>query len=138
MGLALLSAICYATVVLTNKKLHTTAGLDRTLLQMAAAALVMLPYVLATCGIRAFTMGTTGWLCLLFLGVFYSGICYAVYFTTIAYLPGREVALLSYADPLMAVLCSVLILRDGIAPLQIAGGVILIGFTVYNELAPQK
>jgi RarD protein len=136
--LALLSAVSYAAVVLTNKKLHTAAGLDRTLVQMGAAALVMLPYVLLTCGVQAFSMGTTGWVALLFLGIFYSGVCYAIYFTTIAHLPGREVALLSYADPLVAVLCSVLILREGITIMQIIGGVILIGFTLYNELMPER
>jgi drug/metabolite transporter (DMT)-like permease len=53
-------------------------------------------------------------------------------------LPGQEVALLSYIDPLMAVLCSVLILRETLTLPQAIGGALILGFTLYNELAPKK
>ena len=131
--LALGSAVCYAAVVLMNKKIRTVTGMDRTLMQLAAAAVVLLPYVLFTGGIHAFSMTAGGWVSLLILGVFYTGLCYVVYFSTLSHLPGRTVALLSYADPLTAVLCSLLILGEGISAMQAVGGAMVIGFTLLNE-----
>jgi len=131
--LALGSAVCYAAVVLMNKRIRTVTGMDRTLIQLAAAAAVLLPYVLLTGGIRAFSMNGAGWVSLLILGAFYTGLCYVVYFSTLVALPGQTVALLGYADPLTAVLCSLLILGEGISAVQAVGGAMVIGFTLLNE-----
>lgn len=136
--LALLSAVCYAAVVLMNKKIRTVDGMDRTLVQLAAAAAVLLPYVLLTSGVHAFSMSGSGWIYLLILGVFYTGVCYVIYFSTIGHLRGQEVALLSYADPLTAVLCSLLILGEGITAVQAVGGAMIIGFTLLNEWASAR
>ncbi|MBR2155618.1 MAG: DMT family transporter, partial [Clostridia bacterium] len=62
------------------------------------------------------------------------GITYCLYFSSLKELPGQKVAILSYMDPFVAVLISVIILREPITSPQILGGGLILGFTLWNEL----
>ena len=66
----------------------------------------------------------------------HTGVTYCLYFSSMKELPGQEVALLSYIDPLVAVICSVLVLREPLSLMQGIGGALILGFTLWNELAP--
>ena len=134
-GLA--AAVLYASVILLNKRITRVAGIDRTLLQFAAAAAVLLPYVLLTSGIHVGRMDAAGWLCLAAVGLVHSGAAYALYFSALAALPGQEAAILSYVDPLVAVLISLVLLREPVAPIQLVGGALILAFTLANELIPR-
>ena len=57
-----------------------------------------------------------------------------MYFSALKDLPGQKVAILSYIDPLVAVLVSVVWLREGITVPQIIGGLLILGFTLWSEL----
>ena len=83
-------------------------------------------------------MNATGWVCLLVVGLVHSGVAYCLYFSSLADLPGQKAAILSYIDPLVAVLISVTVLGEAMAPLQIAGGGLILGFTLWNELPGRK
>jgi drug/metabolite transporter (DMT)-like permease len=113
-------------------------GIHRTFLQFLSAIVVLVPYVLLTSGVTLGGMGGKGWANLLIVGLIHTGVTYCLYFTSMKELPGQEVALLSYIDPLRAVLCSVLILRETLTLPQAIGGAMILGFTLYNELAPKK
>ena len=132
MGLG--AAVLYATVVLINKFITGVAGIERTFLQFLAAAIVLLPYVLLTGGLHLSTLSGSGWGHLIILGLVHSGLAYCLYFSALRRTPGQEAAVLSYIDPLFAVLLSVTVLRQPIGPLQIIGGVLILGFSVLNEL----
>ena len=134
-GLA--AATLYATVVLLNKRISRVGGLDRTLLQFAAAAVVLLPYILATGGFHLEHMDSTGWLCLLTVGMLHSGAAYMLYFSALADLPGQEAAILSYVDPLVAVIISMTVLREPVSPVQLVGGAMILAFTLANELGSE-
>jgi drug/metabolite transporter (DMT)-like permease len=131
-GLA--AAVLYATVVLMNKRIRRVSGIDRTLMQFAAAALVLLPYVLMTTGIRFDGMTPLGWACLLCVGVLHSGVAYVLYFSALRTLPGQEAAILSYIDPLVAVVISLTVLGEPVTGLQLLGGAMILAFTLINEL----
>lgn len=128
------AAVLYASVVLMNKFIQGVNGIHRTFLQFLAAMVVLIPYVALTGGPDFTKMDATGWLCLLILGVVHTGVTYCVYFSSIAKLPGHKVALLSYIDPLIAVLCSVLILHEAMNPWQWVGGGLILGATALSEL----
>ncbi len=133
-----LGAACfYAAVVLLNKFIKQVEGLSRTFLQFAAAILVLIPYVCFTGGVTLSSLDGTGWICLLIVGLVHTGVTYCLYFSAIRQLPGQEAAILSYIDPLLAVLLSVLFLREEMTAAQIAGGALILGFTLYNEIAPK-
>ena len=74
------------------------------------------------------------WINLLIVGLVHTGITYCLYFTALKDLPGQKAAILSYIDPLVAVLMSVFVLSEEITFVQIIGGILILGFTLYNEI----
>lgn len=124
----------YATVIILNKFIKKVTGIDRTLLQFFAAIVVLAPYVCLTSGFHLNTMGAVGIINLLIVGVVHTGITYCIYFASLKDLRGQEAAILSYVDPLVAVIVSVTILNETISMMQIMGGALILAFTLMNEL----
>ena len=75
--LGLGAAVLYATVILLNKKLRDIGAYDKTIVQLAAAAVVLLPYCLATEHVTFANLSALGLVCLLVLGFFHTGFAYA-------------------------------------------------------------
>ncbi len=130
------AAVFYAAVILLNKFIRTVAGLHRTFFQFLAAIVVLIPYTAATGGLTLGSLDTVGWICLLIVGFFHTGVTYCMYFSALKELPGQKAAILSYIDPLVAVLVSVFLLKESITLWQVVGGCLILGFTLWNELAP--
>ncbi|MGX8707075.1 MAG: EamA family transporter, partial [bacterium] len=130
----LTAAALYATVVLMNKRITRASGLDRTVLQFAAAALVLTPYVLLTDGLPFGNMTGVGWACLLCVGLVHTTLAYVLYFSSLKALPGQEAAILSYIDPLVAVVISLTILKEPVTAAQLVGGGMILAFTLVNEI----
>ena len=131
------AAVFYATVVLLNKFIKNVEGIHRTFLQFISAILTLIPYVAATGGVTLGGMDGTGWLCLLVVGLIHTGVTYCMYFSSLKELPGQKAAILSYIDPLVAVLVSVLLLSEPLTLWQAIGGLLILGFTLLNELSPK-
>ena len=129
------AAVFYATVVLVNKFIKNVEGIHRTFLQFLAAIVVLCPYVLLTSGVTVGSLNGTGWVNLLIVGLIHTGVTYCMYFSSLKELPGQKAAILSYIDPLVAVLISVTVLGETMSLWQAAGGVLILGFTLYNEIA---
>lgn len=128
------AAVLYAFVILTNKATPEFDGLTRTWIQFAAAIIVLTPYCTLVTGFHILELQTSGLVNLLILGVVHTGLMYYLYFSALAHLKGQQVAILSYIDPIVAVLLSVAILHEGITLLQLAGGGLILGATLANEL----
>lgn len=138
--LGLSAAVFYATVVLLNKFIKNVGDIHRTFLQFVSAIIVLLPYVLLSSGFTLQKLNTFGWINLLVVGLVHTGITYCMYFSALKNLPGQKAAILSYIDPLVAVLISVTVLHETMTLLQILGGVLILGFTLWNEISlkPKK
>ncbi|MBR6500326.1 MAG: EamA family transporter [Firmicutes bacterium] len=133
-----LGAACfYATVILLNKFIKNVEGIHRTFLQFLAAILVLIPYVMLTSGVTLGNLDGFGWINLLIVGLIHTGVTYCLYFSSLKELPGQKAAILSYIDPLVAVLISVTILNETMTMAQVFGGVLILGFTLWNELSPK-
>ena len=132
------AAVFYATVIILNKFIKNVSGIHRTFFQFIAAIIVLVPYVLLTDGIHLGTLDGLGWGCLITVGLIHTGITYCMYFSSLKDLSGQEAAILSYIDPLVAVIVSVAVLGEGISLPQIVGGVLILGFTLWNELGGNK
>ena len=128
------AAVLYALVILTNKATGEIDGLIRTWIQFAAAIIVLLPYTYLVGGFHVLELERTGLISLLILGVVHTGIMYYLYFSALAHLKGQQVAILSYIDPIVAVVLSVALLHETITMLQLAGGLLILGATLINEL----
>lgn len=128
------AAVFYATVILLNKFIKKVEGIHRTFLQFIAAIITLTPYVLCTSGITLDSLNNIGWINLLIVGLVHTGITYCMYFSSLKELPGQKVAILSYIDPLVAVLISVTVLGETMTMSQVIGGMLILGFTLWNEL----
>lgn len=131
------AAVFYAAVVLLNKYIRGVDGIQRTFFQFLAAIVTLIPYVALTGGVTLSRLDTPGWLCLLTVGLVHTGITYCLYFSSLKAIPGQRAAILSYMDPLVAVLVSVTVLREPLTWQQALGGSLILGFTLWN-LLPEK
>ncbi|MBR5121468.1 MAG: EamA family transporter [Oscillospiraceae bacterium] len=132
------AAAFYATVMLLNKFIKGVAGLHRTFIQFLSAIVVLVPYVALTSGFTLANLNANGFGNLLIVGLVHTGITYCMYFTALKELPGQKVAILSYIDPLVAVLVSAIWLGEGIKLPQIIGGILILGFTLWSEIPTLK
>ena len=137
-GFGLGAACLYATVILLNKFIKNVEGIHRTFLQFLAAIIVLVPYVACAGGMTLGSLDMKGWVFLLVVGLVHTGIAYCLYFPSLKELPGQKAAILSYIDPLVAVLLSVTVLGEPMSLMQIIGGILILGFTLWNEITPKK
>ena len=136
--LGVLAAIFYATVIVINKFIKGVSGVNRTFLQFVSSIIVLLPYVLLTSGINVLKLEGVSWIYLLIIGIIHTGICYCMYFSSVKELRGQEVAILSYIDPLVAVIVSLVFLSESMNVYQIIGGILILGFSLFNEIVSSK
>lgn len=134
----LCAAALYATVILLNKFIKGVSGIHRTFLQFISAVAVLLPYVLMTDGIALSGLKGLGWANLLTVCIVHTGITYCLYFSSVKELSGEKAAILSYIDPLVAVILSVTVLEESMTVPQIVGGIMILGFTLANELPVER
>lgn len=132
------AAVLYAAVIILNKFIKNVTGIDRTLIQFIAAIIVLLPYILGTTGINIGSLKPNSIISLLILGIIHTGFAYCLYFSSLKDLEGQEAAILSYIDPLVAIIISLTILGEEINLLQIIGGLIILSFTLLNEINPNN
>ena len=134
----LCAAVFYATVILLNKFIKNVEGIHRTFLQFLSAIVILLPYVIMTSGVTLGELNGIGWINLLIVGLIHTGVTYCMYFSSLKELTGQKAAILSYIDPLVAVLISVTILGEAMTLWQALGGVLILGFTLWNEVETEK
>lgn len=128
------AAILYASVILINKFIKNVEGIHRTLLQFIAASLILLPYVVVTSGFSIGVLDIKGIILLLIVGFFHTGIVYCIYFSSLKEISGQKAAILSYIDPLVAVIISIFIFKENLTIAQTVGGLLILGFTLLNEV----
>ena len=133
-ALGLCAAVFYAVVVILNKRLTDLPAYDRTILQLGISAVVLLPYVLLTEPVGELSFSLTSMLLLLVVGIVHTGFAYALYFGALPEVKAQTAAILSYIDPVVAVLLSALLLRERMDALGIAGAVLILGAAMVSEL----
>ena len=136
-GLGIGAAVFYATVMVLNKKLSPIPAYDKTVIQLTAASLVILPYLLFTGELSLSALSPLPLILLFVVGIVHTGISYALYFGSMKALSAQSIAVFSYLDPVIAVLLSALFLKEGITVWGIAGTVLILGSALYSEL-PSK
>ncbi len=129
------AAVLYASVILMNKFLKDISSNDSTVMQLLSAAAVLFPYVLATERIDMETVTLPAVLLLLFVGIVHTGIAYRLYFSAVSALDGQTIALLSYVDPVVAILLSAVILKEPLDFFSVIGAVLILGSAIAGEFA---
>jgi len=133
--IAMAGAIFYSSIILINKKyLSDVDPVYRTEVQLVVAAILTIPYVLATEDVSSFVFTPKSIALLLFLGVIMTAFTYIVYFSNIVRIPTKTAAIFSYGDPVVAVLVSVLFMHEPITIYGIIGAVLVIGAAIFAEM----
>ncbi len=132
------AALFYATVILCNKKINGTDRNTLTIVELASAGIVVLPYAIFA---ETFTLSDFTPLALLLLltmGIVHTGIAYALYFGSLPSLSATTVAILGYVDPILAIVLSALLLKEPMTPLTIVGAVLILGASFLADIKTKQ
>ena len=127
------AAVLYASVILMNKKIKAIPAYDKTMVQLAAAAATLLPYVLSTGELEAAALSPLSLGLLLIAGVVHTGWAYKLYFGSMEHLEAHTVALLSYMDPILAIVLSMVVLHEPMSILSGIGAIMILGAAYFSE-----
>lgn len=137
-ALSLGAAMLYATVVLFNAKIKKISAYDKTIVQLSAAALIMVPYFFAFESGAALNITVGSVILLITVGILHTGIAYALYFGAIGKLGAATTAILSYIDPIVAVVLSALLLKEPLTVQTVIGAALILGASVLSETSKTK
>ena len=131
--LGLGAAVCYASVIIMNKKITGVDAYRKTTIQLLCAGLVMVPYMLLTDGFgkTEFSAGTIA--LLVIVGIVHTGFAYVLYFGSMDGLKAQSIAMLSYIDPVTALLLSALVLREPLSVAGVVGAIMILFSAVFAE-----
>ena len=127
------AAVLYAAVVIMNKKISGIDTYQKTTIQLFSAGIVMIPYMLLAGEYFSMQFDVTTVMLLLIVGLVHTGIAYVLYFGSMDGLKAQSVAILSYIDPVSALLFSAVFLREPLNAVGIIGAVMIIGSAVISE-----
>lgn len=132
-GLGLAAAVLYAAVMLLNKTIRDIGPYDKTISQLFLSACIMLPYVLLTEDLTQITPAPLPLSLLLVAGIVHTGIAYWLYFGSMGALKAHTIALYSYIDPILAIILSMLVLREPMTAAAGVGAVLILGAAYISE-----
>ncbi len=132
------AAVLYAAVILLNKKFSGVDTYQKTILQLLAAAVVLLPSLLVEKPSLSGFQTAEAVLLLLTVGLVHTGAAYALYFGSMDGLQVQTVALFSYLDPVTALILSALVLKEPVTLLSLSGAVLILGAAVVGELPAKQ
>ena len=132
--LGLGAAVLYTTVIILNKKNPVENAEGKTVVQLFSAAAVMIPYLLLTEKPGTYTVDWVAVVLVLVVCIVHTGIAYAMYFGSLQRLPAQTTAVLSYIDPVVAVVLAGPILQEAMSAGEIIGAILILGAALISEI----
>lgn len=129
----LLGAVLYGAVVVMNKLIKGLSGFQRTFIQLSLVTIILLPIVVGQGNINLSQFDLKLWILLLIIGIVHTGIAYLLYFPSIKDVKGNTIAILTYLDPIVAILTSFIILKESMTPIQALGGILILSAAYFGE-----
>ncbi|MCF0228583.1 MAG: EamA family transporter [Parasporobacterium sp.] len=127
------AAVFYATVIIINKKIPGVDAYEKTIIELVSASVVVIPYMLFTSDISDIHLDTRAVIMLLIVGFIHTGLAYAMYFGSMDGLKTQSIAIISYIDPVTALILSSIILKEKMSVFGIIGAVMILASAVYSE-----
>ncbi len=132
---ALLSAICYALTMFTSKTLHTLSPYATTFLQTIVGIVILLPF----CHFSVFEgLSTVNWLYILGTGLIHTGFVYYLFFDSIRNLPTVLISVLTFVDPVVAILLDTILLDFRPTILQSLGILLIFAGILFTIVNPKS
>jgi drug/metabolite transporter (DMT)-like permease len=132
--LGLGAAMLYTTVIILNKKNPVENAEGKTVIQLFSAAAVMIPYLLLTEKNGVLNLNWPAIVLVLVVCIVHTGIAYAMYFGSLQRLSAQTTAVLSYIDPVVAVLLAGPILQETMSAGEIIGAILILGAALVSEI----
>lgn len=136
--LALIYAVFYAAIVLLNKKITGLSGYELTLMQIGCTLLILIPYTFVTEDMMNLALSAKSLVFLIYLGVVNSGVVYALYFGALNKIAAQTAAILSYIDPIVAVILSAVVLHEEMGIMGKIGATLILGSMMVSEYKQNK
>lgn len=133
---AILSALLYSALIVFNKQIIRTDGMQTAAIELDVAFVVVSVYTLCTSGVPHITGDDLPYIAV--IGLINTGLAYLLYFSGLQKLSGQSVALISYLDPVSALLFSALLLHEIMTPVQVIGAVLIIGGAMFGEIKKRR
>ncbi len=129
---AVIGAFFYASLVVLNKFVKDISNSTMTIFQLFMAAVAIIPFLFIN-GMTVMNIDGRSLIFLFIVGILHTGIVYIIYLSTVKHLEGQTLAILSYIDPIFAVILSSIILSESLGFLQIIGGILILGSAFISE-----
>ena len=136
--LGLGAAMFYSTVIIINKKVSGVDQYPKTMVQLFSAGIAMVPYMIITHSFGTIPTDVTPLILLLIVDLVHTGITYVLYFGSMDGLKAQSVALLSYIDPVSALLFSAIFLNEPLSIYGIIGAIMIIGSAMISEMPSSR
>lgn len=128
--------VSLATLIIFNKKITRTNGMQTAAIELDVAFAVVLVYTLCTSGLPNPAGSDLPYIAA--IGFINTGLAYLLYFSGLQKLSGQSVALMSYIDPVSALFLSAIVLHEVMTPVQVIGAALIIGGAVFGEIKKQR
>jgi len=130
--LGLLAGLAYAGFIIVSKKaLSSYSSQTVAFYSYFVATIILFPFVIGT----DLSAGSTSWILLLFLGVFNTGFAVTLYLAGIARVKTQKGVIITYLEPVGAVVFGFLFLAQQPTPLMLVGGlfILIAGYIVVSR-----
>lgn len=121
----LLAAVFYALVILVNRAIKDVSGLDKTVIQILSATLILLPFVFMRGQLEIKDLNTG--LLLVLIATVHTAIPYLVYFENLKKISVVKSGVLSYIDPFSAILYGYFVFGEPLNFFHLLGGTMVLG-----------
>jgi drug/metabolite transporter (DMT)-like permease len=128
------AADLYSMVIILNKKNPIDDVYGKTIVQLFSAAIILLPYLFLKEDINDISLNTTALIMIFVVGILHTGIAYALYFGSMNGLKSQTVAVMSYIDPISAIILSAVLLKEKMTILSIIGAIMVMGAAIVSEI----
>ncbi|QQS36204.1 MAG: DMT family transporter [Ignavibacteriales bacterium] len=125
--LVLGSAFTWSVYSLVNKKISVNYPPMMTILFLfLIMAIIISPFAISKNSVESVTqLSSTGWIAILFLGIFCSGIAYVFWAQSLKEMESAKVGAFLYFEPFVTVVASWVLLNEEITLLMIVAGIII-------------
>lgn len=129
----LVAAVLYAIVIILNKKIQVDDAYNKTIIQLLCASLILLPFLPGAGNWKSLSLNGFIIVMILVVGLVHTGIAYALYFKSMKNLKAGSIAILSYIDPVFALLLSACFLHEKMTAFGLIGAIMIIGAAIVSE-----
>ncbi len=132
------AAALYALIIIVTKRVTHMSGLSCSTYELFISFIVMIFYLLIN-GIKLPVIPSADDIVyVLIIGFVNTGLAYYMYFSALQKLPAQTSSLISYIDPLTALMVSALFLGERLGAVQLLGAALILGGACLGELKLKK